>query len=158
VSVASKNSILVPGPSTSTKTTPKALVVAAMPVPGTKNVTSVILLFDGRKQPLRAESLQVARETEQRRGGQASVGAHQETGPRRAENRSPRRIDVEEIGWQEAGIGPRVRHAIPVDLAANAAEGAVGPGDDCHRRRPRGRHRAWGDCGRIGTSRLEGRI
>ena len=45
------------------------------------------------------------------------------------EKTAPRRVGVEEISGQEVGIGEGVGDSVPVDLATQAAERAIGSGD-----------------------------
>ena len=131
-----------PASSTSTNMRPNAVVVAAVVVPGTKNVTSVVVLLTAVKSRLRAEGLEVAREAEQRRRRLARVRADEKARPRRAEDDAARRVDVEEVGRERIRVGLRGGNAVPVDLAPEAAERAVRAGRPYRRRRQHGMRRA----------------
>src|SRR6185436_7084662 len=80
---------------------------------------------DGAEELLCAERLKIIRESEQNGSASPRVGAHQEARARRAEDRSPGGIYIEEIGRHRIRVRECIWDAVPVDLAPQAAKRAV---------------------------------
>jgi hypothetical protein len=98
VLLSSKNSTFVlPATSTSVKINPKAVVVAGVGRTGNEEADVGHVAVHRRKELLRAESLEVVRKAEQDRRSAAAIGAYEEARPRRAEDDSARRVDVEKV-------------------------------------------------------------